>query len=191
MNNRILGTLCAILSAFQVIEGIRWATFHLTTSDTFSLIMNILFDIGAICGLWGLLYLKGTGSNKVFLVLTFLPVIGFLADLTNNVQQLMKSATPDSPLSIVGGLMMLLGMLVVGILTIAAKRWTGWRRFSPLLVSLAFPFAILLRSITHMNGIISIFMGGALTLFGIAVLSGSTVGTKHEEMVQTGLSRNL
>jgi hypothetical protein len=190
MNNRILGTLCAILSVFQVIEGIRWATFHLTTSDTFSLVVNILFDVGAICGPWGLLYLKGTGSNKVFVVLTFLPIIGFLADLINNVQQMMKSATPDSPLSIVGGLLMLLGMLVVGILTIAAKQLTGWRRFSPLLVSLAFPFAILLRSLTHMNGIISILMGSAMTLFGIAVLSSSIVETKPEVMVQIGLSQN-
>jgi hypothetical protein len=190
MNNRILGMLCLGLSVFQLFDGIRWATFHLTANNPLSLILGILLDIGGLCGLWGLLYLSGTGTNKIFQAITFLPVIGFLADLINNLQQLVSTAAPDSPLSIVGGLLILLGMLVVGILTIAAKRLTGWRRFSPLLVSLAFPVGILLRSITHLTGFISIVMGGAMMVFGYAVMSSTIEEGMPGVITQPDLSRN-
>jgi hypothetical protein len=192
MKIRILGTLCVIGSVLQVMDGIRWATFHITSGDSLSLIIDILFSIGALCALWGLLILEVTGTKRIFQVLTVIPMIGFLANMVNDFQQLAKVALPDDPLSIVGGLLSLLGLLVVGILTIAAKRWMGWRRFTPLIVSLAFPLAILVRSMIHTTGTISIFMGSAMVLFGYAVLSSSADEVKTREvMTQPGTLHNL
>ena len=37
---------------------------------------------------------------------------------------------------------MLAGMLVTGILTIAARTWTGWRHFVPLFAVVMFPVAL-------------------------------------------------
>jgi hypothetical protein len=191
MKYRLLGILCIILSLPQLIDGFRWATLGLTTPDTFSLVANIALDAGALCGLWGLLSLKATGSNPIFGVLTFLPAAGHLSDLINNLQQMARVAGPDAPLSIAGGMLILFGWLVVGILTIAAKQWRDWRRFTPILVSLAFPAAVALRSITHVPGLISIIMAGTLVLLGYAVQSSPIAMTRPTVLAQPGMSRNL
>jgi hypothetical protein len=184
MKIRLLGILCVIGSALQVVDGVRWATFHITTGDSLSLIFDILFSIGALCALWAVLLLKVTGTNRIFQGLTLIPMVGFLANIINDFQQLAKAGRPDDPLSSVGGSLILLGMLVVGILTIVAKRWMGWRRFTPLIVILALPLAILVSLIAQTTGLISIFVGSAMALFGYAVLSSAPEVEKPEIISQ-------
>jgi hypothetical protein len=181
MNTRLLGTFCILGSALSVLDGIRWATFKLETNDPISLLVGIVLDLGVICGLWGLFALKATGTNRIFQALTFLPIIGSLGDMINNIEQLAHLSGPDTVFDTVSALLILAGMVVVGILTIAAKHWTGWRRFAPLLAILMFPIAIVVRSATHATGIISIFMGAGMMLFGYAVLS-SPQGMANQEV---------
>jgi hypothetical protein len=184
MNTRLLGTLCVFGSALSILDGIRWAIFKLETNDTISLLMGIVLDLGVICGLLGLLALKATGTNRIFQALTLLPLIGSLGDLINNIEQLAHLSGPDTIFDTVSALFMLAGLVVVGILTIAAKLWNGWRKFTPLLASLMFPVALLVRSATHTSGIISIFMGAGMMLFGYAVLSSSVGEVKQETAAQ-------
>jgi hypothetical protein len=184
MNTRLLGTLCIIGSAFQVVDGVRWAALKLTANDPLSLFMGIALDFGALCGLSALLALKATGTNRIFQVLTYLPILGLLGDMINNIAQLAKLSGPDTIFSMTSALLILAGCLVVGILTIAAKQWTGWRKFTPLLTCLMFPIALLVRSATQTTGLISIFMGAAWMLLGYAVLSSTMEAVKPRTLTQ-------
>jgi hypothetical protein len=182
MNTRSLGLICMITSAIQLLDGVRWAVLKPTTNDTVSLIVAILMDVGCIGVLMALLALKATGSNRIFQILTFLPVSGLLADIISNFAQLVQLAGPDNTISIVGGLLTLAGMIVVGILTIASKRWSNWRKFSPLMAGLIFPIALIVKAITQLPGMITIFMGAAWMLLGYTVLI-SNLNVSQREVV--------
>ena len=87
MNTRLLGTLCMLGCGLQVVDGVRWATLHLETTDTISLFLDILLSLGGICGLLGLLALKATGTNRVLQVLTFMPILGFLGNMIDDIMK--------------------------------------------------------------------------------------------------------
>ena len=184
MNTRLLGTICIIGSAFQVVDGVRWAALKLTTTDPLSLFLGIALDLGGLCGLIALLVLQATGTNRIFQLLTYLPILGFLGDMINNIAQLAKLSGPDTIFDTASSLLILAGCLVVGILTIAAKQWTGWRKFTPLLTCLMFPIALMVRSATQTTGLISIFMGASWMLLGYAVLSSTMEIAKPETLTQ-------
>jgi hypothetical protein len=184
MNTRLMGTICIIANALQIVDGVRWAALKLTTNNPLSLSVGIASDLGALCGLIALVALKTTGTNRIFQVLTFLPILGFLGDIINNIAQLANLSGPDTTFSITSSLLILAGCLVVGILTIAAKQWAGWRKLTPLLTCLMFPVALLVRSVTQTTGLISIFMGAAWMLLGYAVLSSTMNKVKPTTLTQ-------
>ena len=53
----------------------------------------------------------------------------------------------NNALAAIGWIAILAGMLVVGIITIAAKKWEGWRRFTPLLIIVFIPVSLGLGSL--------------------------------------------
>jgi hypothetical protein len=66
-------------------------------------------------------------------------------------------------------------MLVVGIITIAAKTWTGWRRFIPLLITVSIPVSFGLGSISGDTRFSGAVVYLAWIVLGYVVATGSPV----------------
>lgn len=140
MNNRLLGILCMIggfvvtIAAFTVGE---WA-------NPAGIIAGIMWAIGGIAGLVGLIQLGALGESAVTRALGFVPIIGFLSLAIGSVMQLAGMVGDDSGLFGIGWGLQLVGMVLVAVLVIAAKRWRGWRRFVPLLTIVLVPISFAL-----------------------------------------------
>jgi len=63
---------------------------------------------------------------------------------------------------------------VVGILTIAAKTWRGWRRFVPLLASVMFPIGLTIGNAIGIGGVIS---GAFWVLLGYVIATAEPAPT--------------
>lgn len=79
----------------------------------------------------------------------------------------------ESPLFAVSRLGTLVGMLLVGIAALLARRWPGWRRFSPFAVLLAMPLALLTGFLTGGMPLITVYVSLIWLLIGYAVFSTS------------------
>jgi hypothetical protein len=116
--------------------------------DTLSLVTGSIWCAGAIAGLLGLIQLNVLGMNPVVKALGFVPIIGFAMLIVANILQVSGVYTTDTnTLAGIGWLVEMAGMVLVGILAIAAKTWTGWRRFIPLLTVVTAPLAFGLGSL--------------------------------------------
>ncbi|MDQ4078354.1 MAG: hypothetical protein M3220_19170 [Chloroflexota bacterium] len=139
MNTRLLGTVFIIATLVVIADGLRSGG----ELDRLSALAYSIWGIGGVCAIVGLIKLNALGSNTVARALGLLPLIGFAAFTVGDGLRLAGFITAeDSLFFVLAGLAwisMLAGMLLVGILTIAAKTWRGWRRFVPLLtIVLAF-----------------------------------------------------
>ncbi len=148
MNTRLLGVILMVGSAAIALNSFR-------TDDNFDLVSSIaliLWCIGGICGLIGMLRLNALGQNPIARAAAFLPMLGFATIIVSDTMRLagvFALGTPvNSALAGIGWIAILAGMLVVGIITIAAKTWTGWRRFIPILTVVLIPVAFGLGSLT-------------------------------------------
>ena len=138
-NNRLLGTVCMLGSAVAVMDSLRWGVLGLSDSDTLTGIVFIVWAIGSIAGLLGLIALNVVGASPVTRALAMLPVLGFALLAATSVLQLAGLIGADNPIFGVGWLLIYGGMVLVAILTLAAKTWRDWRRFAPLLTVVAAP----------------------------------------------------
>lgn len=178
MNTRFLGTICSIGALAVLIDGFRPTTIGSSAApfgDTFTALAYALYGIGGICGIAGLIKLNALGTTATARAMGFLPMIGFAAFVLGDGLRAAGLLTPDAPLyGTVAGiawLTMLAGMLVVGILTVAAKAWYGWRRFVPLVTVVMLPIGFGIGALTSMSA-----LGGALFFAGW-VLLGVVVAT--------------
>jgi len=145
MNTRFLGlifvfgTLCIFLNGLRI-----WGTSS-PYPDTLSSVAYLLWGIGGVCGIYGLIRLNALGSNAIARAFGFLPMIGFASMVVGDGLRLLGFIKVDEPLynmfAAIGWIGTLVGMLVVGILTIAARNWHGWRRFVPLFAVVMVPIA--------------------------------------------------
>lgn len=145
MNTRILGTIFVIGTLVVFLNGFRiWGT-HSPDQDTLSSLTYLVWGISGIFGIFGLIRLNALGSNAVARAFGFLPIIGFASMVVGESLYLLGLVNGEDPLysmlSAMGWIGILVGMLVVGILTIAARTWSGWRRFVPLLAVVMVPVA--------------------------------------------------
>ncbi|OGO39452.1 MAG: hypothetical protein A2W35_18360 [Chloroflexi bacterium RBG_16_57_11] len=145
MNTRFLGMIFVIGTLFIFLNGFRiWGTSS-PFPDTLSSLAYLLWGISGVCGIFGLIRLNALGSNAVARAFGFLPIIGFASMVVGECLHLLGLINADDPLynmlSAIGWIGILVGMLVVGILTIAARTWSGWRRFVPLLTVIMVPIA--------------------------------------------------
>ena len=138
-NNRLLGTVCMLGGAVAVMDSLRWWVLGLTDPDTLTGIGFIVWAIGSIAGLLGLIALNVVGASPVARALAMLPVLGFALLAATSVLQLAGFIGADNPIFGVGWLLIYGGMVLVAILTLAAKTWLDWRRFAPLLTVVAAP----------------------------------------------------
>jgi len=100
MNTRWLGTLLIVGTLIFMLSGFR--TTALGLDDNISELAGMLWSIGGVCCIVGLIRLNGLGSNVVARALAFLPMLGFAAlTLTNGlmVAGFITARTPSPPSS--------------------------------------------------------------------------------------------
>jgi hypothetical protein len=140
MNTRFLGIMFALGALVVGINGLRNNDLDILTS-----VCYVIWGLGGICGMIAMNRLNALGSNAIARAVGFLPVIGFLAFVLGDGLRVLGLINIGQPLynllGSIGWIGMLSGMLIVSILTIAAKTWRGWRRFAPLLTIVMIPVA--------------------------------------------------
>jgi hypothetical protein len=140
MSTRLLGTLCIIGSVIVLLDALRQSASGTNGFDTIALLANSAWAIGGIAVLVGMIQLNAVGPNTVVRALAFVPIIGFVLLILANIIQLAGMVTTENnTLAGIGWLAQMAGMVLVGILTIAAKTWSGWQRFIPLLTVVIAP----------------------------------------------------
>ncbi len=177
----MLGRLCIIGSLIAVADGIRLVlTGHQDVPgfrhlDTIQFLTQLAWAVGALCAVLGLIALKATGTNPIFRFLSYVPVVGYIASIIGLLLGLTGVPTANNPIGIVGQILAMGGMLVLAILVLAAKRWHGWRKFTPLLTILTIPLGAMLVGITGLDGWFIIINAAATALLGYAILSSIPV----------------
>lgn len=176
MNTRWLGIMLAISSLVVMLNNFRTATLGVEPyTDTLGNVVYLLWGIGGVCGVIGLIRQNALGTNAIARAAGLLPILGFAAFiLSSGLEVVGLIRLEDSLYMTLGGvawIAMLAGMLVTGILTVAGKTWRGWRRFTPLVAVVMFPVAL---GIAQTVG--SLFVGA---FFGYApwILLGYVIAT--------------
>ncbi|HEX6305856.1 MAG TPA: hypothetical protein VFZ76_16790 [Anaerolineales bacterium] len=129
MNTRYLGILCIVGNVIALVGA--WVQLDDNPGDN---IFGLLWGIGVLAGLVGLILGNAVGSNPVVRAVAFLPIIAVVSGIVVGIAVQFGATTYDSILSAFSYFGWLAGMILVSILTIAAKTWAGWRRFAPLVV---------------------------------------------------------
>lgn len=147
MNTRWLGTMLVISSLMVMLNNFRTTAIGIEPyTDTLGNVAYLLWGIGGVCGIIGLIRENALGTNAVARAVGLLPLLGFVAFILSSALEVVGFFRLDDPiymaLSGVAWIAMLAGMLIVGILTIAARTWSGWRRFVPLVAVVMFPVAL-------------------------------------------------
>ena len=132
MNTRLLGIICIACIAGGIIASLLGLAFGVSENNV---ITDGLLVIGALAGLVGMIQANAVGSNPVVRAVAFLPILAMVALIVTGIARLFDPTVPHYA-GIYFGL--LAGMILVSILTIAAKTWQGWRRFVPLFVLVMF-----------------------------------------------------
>ena len=141
MNTRLLGILCIAGSLVAVVGALLFRLRYDSAATEMGQVVGTLMSIGFMAGLIGLIQLNAVGSNPVVRAVAFLPIIGLVLTNLDQFARAFGVSSSDSVVSIVGIIGFfgfLAGLVLVSILTIAAKTWQGWRRFVPLFVTVMF-----------------------------------------------------
>jgi len=166
MNIRVLGVLCLIGNAIWVLDSIRWF-FRGFGWDTLDMLVSIIYAIGSICGILGLIALKATGPHPILRLLSYLPILGFLFSIA-----VTFGNNQDVVSQLIAFFIQAGGMALVAILTLFTKAWVGWRKLTPLVVVLAWPIGWAVQSpLGNPPGLANLIMAAAWVLLGYAILS--------------------
>ncbi len=172
MNSRLLGAMLIVGSLAVMLAGLLGGMPDtLSTADH---IAYVLWGVGGIAGVVGLIQLNALGTNATIRATGSLPIIGFVAFILADGLSLLTSGlekTVYDALISFGWIAILGGMLVVGILTLAAKSWHGWRRFTPLLTVMMMPMAFVIG-----DAIGNLAVGGTIA-YSCWVLLGLVIAT--------------
>ncbi len=86
MNSRLLGILCMVGGAAMVAGALIWGEF----ANTPGIIAGIIWSLGSIAGLVGLIQLGALGDSPLSRALGFVPIIGFALLAVGSVLQLAR-----------------------------------------------------------------------------------------------------
>ncbi len=171
--HRLMGGLALAGGLCYIVAGV---IISMTGDDSNQIAnaLSIIWALGAICGLIGIGLLGAVGRGVFGRVALVVATLAYaLAALDAILIVAGVFAIEDSPLFVVSRLGTLVGMLLVGIATVVARRWPGWRRFSPFALLLALPVAIAFGVLTGIEMIVP-FIGLAWALIGYAIWSTPT-----------------
>ena len=174
MNTRWLGIIFIVGTVAVILDGMRtWAAGLEPQTGSISELAYLIWGISGIGAIMGLNRLNAFGSGSVARALGFLPLFGFVAmALLSGLALVGFINEADSlygVLAAIAWLALLAGFVLVGILTIAARTWTGWRRFAPLL-TVIIPLVVI--GIGEAPGIPDLFLGlsyAGFLLLGYAI----------------------
>jgi hypothetical protein len=152
--------------------------------DLLNRLLNLVWALGAICGWLGIIQLKGTGENIIVRFLSFLPIIGLSLALISSVYEMIASGNITfTPMLAIGLMLETVGAVLVGIFALAARRLSGWHRFTPFFVVLGVVAGGLVSGAS--NGAIlgiPLFIGIAYTLLGYSVRTEEQVSMVDQSM---------
>lgn len=140
MNTRLFGILCMIGSALAIlgfVVGAPKAFDGVTPSDYLGLVgvMMMAWMVGVFLAIVAMISLNVVGKGTISRFLAFIPAIAVTMLFIGNTYHYLTGVDPNSSESILivlGWPLYMVGTLLLSIVTIAAKKWTGWRRFTPL-----------------------------------------------------------
>jgi hypothetical protein len=182
MNTRLLGILCIAGSLVAVVGALLFRLRYDSASTGMGVVVGSLMSLGFIAGLIGLIQLNAVGSNPVARAVAFLPIIGLVLGSVGAVARASGESSSDSILSIVGFVGFfgfLAGLVLVSILTIAAKTWSGWRRFVPLFVTVMFFIGLGFRDNIYLSHAISV---APMALLGYVVATAEPTSSRVESV---------
>lgn len=137
LGRRLPGLAAAIGGVLYFVAGLRFTADH-TAYDRVTAILSVLWLIGAVVGVVGMVRLGVAGRGRFGRIAAALAFAGLgvvlLAWLTDFDD---PAAAEDGALMAVGRVLTLLGFLCLGIATVRARRWSGWRRLAPFFYLLA------------------------------------------------------
>jgi hypothetical protein len=174
MSNRILGIIVVLGALAAGLNG-----FLPDNPGERASVPLMLWAIGGVFGLVGMQRLNTFGYSPVARALGLVPLMGFVTLVTGDGLALAGvGGFGDAWFNVmaaVGWICILAGMLMVGILTIAARVWTGWRRFVPLSTVLIIPLSV------GLNALIGSMMASAVLPFLIWITLGYVIATAEPE----------
>jgi len=172
--HRLMGALTIAGGLCYVIGGVILTTTG-GGSNQIANALGVLWALGAICGLIGIGLLGAVGRGvlgRVALAIATLAYVLVALDAILIVAGVFDEEA--SPLFAISRLGTLVGMVLVGIAAVVARRWPGWRRFSPFAVPLALPVVIAFGVATGIEVFVPVFIGLAWIVIGYAVWSTQT-----------------
>jgi hypothetical protein len=180
MNTRWLGILLVISSLIVMLNNFRTAAIGVKPyTDTLGNVAYLLWGIGGVCGVIGLIRQNALGTNAIARAVGLLPLLGFVAFIVSSGLEVVGFFRLDDPLymtlSGLAWMAVLAGMLVVGILTIAARTWRGWQRFVPLVAVVMFPVALGIAQTVGSLYIGAFFGYAPWMLLGYVIATAETV----------------
>ena len=145
VTNRVLGTLGMLAGPMMLAEMLIFG-FTQHGSNRVIGVLGVFYIAGWICTAVGMRRSRVTGDGALGKGAFVVQLVGLLLAFLWSLHEILYSGDDRSgvfygvtdaawPLSH-------LFMLVIGVLTLRAGVWRGWRRFAPLLVGLALPVAI-------------------------------------------------
>lgn len=143
--------------------------------------MFFVAQLGYVTGIIGLMRARAAGDGWLGKAALGLFAFGWIVLV---VAQLLAWVTRDNnlPLFPIGGLAAMLGGLLAGAAVVAARRWTGWQRFSVLVYALYYLCALLLPLFIAHHGptlITESLWGLAWLPIGVALASQTHMSRAH------------
>jgi hypothetical protein len=138
MNARRLGLFCMLGGIAYIISAIHSSITGIDEMLNLpNTLLGMVWALGAICGWFAFIQLRGMGDNIIVRFLSFLPIIGLSLTLISTVYGLVTAGTVTfTTLFAIGSMLEVGGAVLVGIFAIAARRLSGWHRFTPFFVVL-------------------------------------------------------
>ena len=178
MNTRRLGLFCMVGGIAYIVS----AVFSSITGDPDMVnlpnrLLGVVWALGAICGWLAIIQLKGTGENIIVRFLSFVPIIGLSLALISAVYGMVTAGSDTfTPMVAIGLMLELVGAVLVGIFAIAARRLSGWHRFTPFFVVLGVVAGGLVTGASNGSLLgIPLLLGIAYSLLGYAVRTEENV----------------
>jgi hypothetical protein len=180
MNLRLLGTMGMVGALMLLGEGLLRGS-HARSAGPLVGTLELLYLGGWMCSLVGMGHSRATGQSRSGRAVLVIQAIGLcLAALFTIWEALSAGRVTGSllyELVNVAWPFSHLFMIALGIATLRAKVWRGWRRFTPLLCGLALPISLLAGAVGIGGGIagpFAILTAAAFLLLGYAVATGGS-----------------
>lgn len=169
--HRLMGGLAMVGAACYIVLAIYMMVTNYADTPL-ALALNLAWTLGSLAGLVGIGMLGAAGRGVFGRIALGVAMLAYaLAALDGLLILVGIFSGEDSPLFAVSRLGTLVGMLLLGIATVVARRWPGWRKFSPFAIPLAMPVVLLFGLATGGNLPIPMFIGLAWLIIGYAIVS--------------------